>query len=279
VSSLAERVRRCVPKLGPAERRVAEAVLRDYPVIALERVASIAEQAQVSPPTVLRFVGKLGFSSLEEFRSAARAEIGERLASPLARFGARERADVGRAEAQLVEQIRRSFVGLDQEQLMAAVNLLADVERRVVVLGGRVSDVLARHLAWSLEVLRPGVRHVGASGGERVNALLDVDASSVVVAFDFQRYQLDTVRFVELAAERGASILVVTDSGLSPAVARADVVLASSIEGPGIFDALTPAFALVEAVVAALVEALGEGASARLADYERLTAALLEVER
>jgi len=279
VNSLAERVRRSAPKLGPAERRVAEAVLRDYPVIALERLSAIAEQAHVSPPTVLRFVAKLGFGSLEEFRSAARAEIGERLASPLERFGARVRTDVGRAEAQLVDEIRRSFIGLDQEEVRTAVSLLADPARDVLVAGGRVSDVLARHLAWSLEVLRPRVRHVPPGPGERVNALLDVGEHSVVVAFDVQRYQLDTVRFVELATERGAAAIVLTDPGLSPAASCARVVLATSIDGPGIFDALTPALALVEALVASLVERLGDGARARLADYERLTRALIDVER
>lgn len=279
MTSLAERVRRVAPELGPAQRRVAEAVLREYPVVALERLADIAALADVSPPTVLRFVAKLGFSSVEEFRSAAREEIGERLASPLERLEVTGPGDVGSAEADLIDQIRRSFVGLAPHSLDTVVTLLADVRRPVVVSGGRVSDVVARHLAWTLEVLRPSVRHVPPEAGARVNALLDVDASTTVVAFDFVRYQLETARFVTAASQAGATVVLVTDPGLSPAAPGSTVVLTTQVDGPGIFDALTPALALVEAIIAAVVQRIGEPARRRLARYEELTRALVEVER
>ncbi len=279
MTSLAERLRRVAPSLGPAQRRVAEALLRDYPVAGLGRVSDLAATADVSAPTVTRCIARLGFDSLKEFREAVRAEIGERLTSPLERLDAASAAAGLHAGEALLEQVARSLTLIEPAQLEALVDLVVDPKRTIIVTGGRVSDVVARHLAWSLTVLRPGVRYVGPNAGERINALLDVDPATVVVAFDLQRYQLDTVRFVEAASRLGARCAVVTDRGLSPAVEVAEVVVATLVAGPGIFDAITPTLAVVELLIAAATERLGAPARDRLERYEALTSQLLEVEQ
>ena len=59
---VASQVRDVIATLSPSERKVARALLADYPVAGLETVAALAGSAGVSPPTVVRFVARLGFS-------------------------------------------------------------------------------------------------------------------------------------------------------------------------------------------------------------------------
>jgi DNA-binding MurR/RpiR family transcriptional regulator len=61
--SVAERTRELLGSLSPGERKVARALLAAYPVAGLEAVADLAERAKVSAPTVLRFAGRLGYTS------------------------------------------------------------------------------------------------------------------------------------------------------------------------------------------------------------------------
>ena len=61
------------------------ALLANYPVAGLETIAQWAQRADVSGPTVLRLIGKLGFDSYAAFQSALRAELELRLQSPLMR--------------------------------------------------------------------------------------------------------------------------------------------------------------------------------------------------
>jgi DNA-binding MurR/RpiR family transcriptional regulator len=96
------------------------------------------------------------------------------------------------------------------------------------------------------------------------------------VAFDYRRYQPDTIRFVEVAKAAGATVLLVTDPYLSPAAKNADVVLTSAISTSGVFDALTPSFALIEALLTLVAKRLGGPAADRLAKYEKLSAKILE---
>ncbi|HEV8596773.1 MAG TPA: MurR/RpiR family transcriptional regulator, partial [Candidatus Dormibacteraeota bacterium] len=83
---MGERVRQRLDSLSPAERRLARALLASYPIAGLESVARFAERAGVSPPTVTRFIAKLGFRGYPEFQENLRHEVQARLSSPLARY-------------------------------------------------------------------------------------------------------------------------------------------------------------------------------------------------
>src|SRR5438874_235041 len=70
-----ELVRQHLDLLSPAERRLARALLASYPIAGLESVARFAERAGVSPPTVTRFIAKLGFRGYPEFQENLRDEV------------------------------------------------------------------------------------------------------------------------------------------------------------------------------------------------------------
>jgi len=140
----------------------------------------------------------------------------------------------------------------------------------VTLIGGRFSSMLAEHLAAHLRILRPRVQVLSAAGPDRVSSMLDLRRRDVLVAFDYRRYQHDTVRLAMTAKDQGATLIAFTDPYLSPLAARADVILISSVQSPSPFDALTPAVALTEALVAALVDRLGDAPRARMARYDAL---------
>src|SRR5919199_2808528 len=98
----------------------------------------------------------------------------------------------------------------------AATALLADARHAVWALGGRFSSVLAEYLVLHLQVLRRGVHRVPGDPGGRHTALLDVARRDVVVAFDYRRYQRDTVEFGRRAVAQGARLVLFTDHLLSP---------------------------------------------------------------
>ena len=62
-------------KLSSAERKVAEVALAEPKWFVHAAVAEIAERAQVSQPTVIRFCRSLDFKGLPEFKLALSASI------------------------------------------------------------------------------------------------------------------------------------------------------------------------------------------------------------
>ena len=271
--TVAERL--AVAGLTPAERKVARVLLADYPVRGLEPVAKLAAEAGVSAPTVIRLVTKLEFDSYGDFQQALKSEVSARLSSPISMYPGADSSDaVSRSEQVLCGGIASSFARLPRAEFDQAVRLLADPRRGVTLIGGRFSSMLAEYLAAHLRILRSNVRVVTAF--DRVSAMLDVGPGDVLVAFDYRRYQHDTVRLSMMAKRQGATLVAFTDPYLSPLAAHADVILTTSVASPSPFDALTPAVALVETVIAALVEQLGTAPRERMARYDALFAGTIE---
>jgi DNA-binding MurR/RpiR family transcriptional regulator len=260
-------------QLTPSERKVARILLSDYPLSGLDPIAVLAARASVSGPTVVRLVAKLGFDGYPEFQRVLKEELGAQLSSPLQMYHQHDTWETGaleRADKVFRHGIQSSFLALPPADFEAAARLLTDVKRPVMTVGGRFSSMLARYLATHLQLLRPGVYHVGESPSDRVTALLDVGRRHVVVAFDYRRYQKDTVRFGLAAKKQGARLILFTDPYLSPLAAHADAVLPTSVAAPSPFDALTPSMALVEGLIAAFVDRLGDTPVERISRYDAL---------
>ena len=84
-TSVAEMIAERSDAMSAGERRAAQTLVANYPVIGLKTVAEFSQQAGVSSPTILRFVSRLGFQQLCRFQSALQDELAAQLQSPLSR--------------------------------------------------------------------------------------------------------------------------------------------------------------------------------------------------
>jgi DNA-binding MurR/RpiR family transcriptional regulator len=273
--SIAEKIRQRLGELSPSERRVARSLLTGPPTIGLESSVRLARFAGVSGPTVSRFIAELGFSSYAEFQRALHEEIAARVMSPMEVYrrhqeGERSADVLGASARTLGDAVAASVSGLDPEEYRRGVSLLADGGRQVLVTGGWFSQLLAGYLTSVLRELRPGVRLVGPSASDRVGAIADIGRRDTVVAFDFRRYERDTLEVARAAQAAGGRILLVTDPWLSPVADIADAVLTAQVAGPAPFQSLTPALAVVETLITSAVDALGEAGRARFERFDEV---------
>lgn len=263
-------LQKLMPALPRAELKVARAIREDYPSAGLGTVATLAASAEVSGPTVLRLVERLGFEGFHEFQDALREELSMRTKSPLDLYA--ETSDsldpLQRASQRLISSLQRTFQLLDPAEVSRAIDLLSNPSKPVYCTGGRFTGLIARSLALHLEVMRPAVAFLGTE--DRISKVLDLSQKDVVVVFDLRRYQESTARFTREAEARGARIVLVTDEWMSPISSTADVVLKVGLEAPSPFDSLIGAEALVETLVAGIVDRLGDRPHERIAAYDQL---------
>ncbi|WP_353828749.1 MurR/RpiR family transcriptional regulator [Agromyces sp. SYSU T0242] len=274
--SVAEAIRRGMADCTPAERRVARVLLSSYPSAGFETVAKLAARAGVSGPTVLRFANRLGYRGFPDFQRALREDLDERSASPLQLFGRQsstpetdESTALGRAAAITRDTLERTFSSLSPDEFARAVELLAGPRGHLLVAGGRYSGLLARYLAQHLQLLREGVTMLPGADAGRADAVAVLHRGDTVVLFDYRRYEEPTQRLARAAKARRATVVLFTDSWLSPIASEADVVLPSETAAPSAFDAMTPVLALIEAVIAECFARLGDAASERMGRVEQ----------
>ena len=259
---ITDRVKSAFGSLTPSERRVARVLVSNFPIAGLESLVRISTRAGVSTPTTLRFLGKLGFAGYAEFQEALRQEVHVKISAPASRYPSETpRSGTGRLPVMFraLERNLESTLGrVDTSEFDDVARVLSDPRKRILVLGGRVSHVLADHLAGQLRLLRSGVILLGQSGAFRLpEDAVDITRRNVLVVFDFRRYQNSAISFSRLVARRGATIILVTDQWHSPIAKVADRVFSVSIESVPPFDSLIGGFALVDCLVGTVADRLG----------------------
>lgn len=269
VLGVSERIRQRLGTLSPSERRLARTLLSGPPTIGLESSARLAQHAGVSGPTVSRFVtNQLGFGSYADFQQALREEISARVMSPLEFYQRQVAAEpasdrLGDSASRLSEAVAGSVRGVDPVTLEQVTRLLGDRRHQVLAIGGWFSQLAAGYLVSMLREVRPRVHLVQQATGERAAALADLARNDVLAVFDFRRYEQDTHEFARAGRAAGARVVLFTDPWLSPLADIADALLAAEVAGPGPFESLAPTVAVVETVVTAVTEALGDEARSR----------------
>ena len=260
-------------KFTKGELRIVRELLDRYPTAALGTVASLAARAHVSAPTVVRFAMKLGFEGFADFQRAVMEELGDTMKSPLSMIDER-RAHIasddifGRYFDSVDHAMQATMGGSMAMDLARATDLLADRKRRIRCLGGRFSHHLAAILQIHLHQLHGKATLLSAEHASLFDELVDIGPRDVIVAFDFRRYQAQTVEFCIQAKERKAALVLFTDPYRSPLASIADVVITTPVEVVSPYDTMTPALAVTEALVAGLTGRLADGARERLAELE-----------
>jgi glucokinase len=221
---LLERVRAARDSLSPAEKRVAGYVL-DNPRAALnDPIALIAQGAEVSQPTVIRFCRSLGFQGLADFK----LKLGSGLTGtlPVQRTQVRRQDSTGDLCAKVLDNTISAIVqfreSLNVEAVDRAIELLRRAKRVEFYAMGNSAVVAldAQHKLFRFRI--PSVAHTDVSMHAMAAELLGPEDVAVFVSSSGQPPEL--ARAAGLAVERGASVIAVT-AGQSPLARRSTVCI------------------------------------------------------
>ncbi len=271
-ATIEARMRAAMPDLTRAERQAAAHVLSHFPMSALGSITALARAAEVSSPTIVRLVQKLGFRGYSDYQAALRAEVGALLTAPLSLSDAGKEGGHPLQDfaAQVVANIDATIQQIPAAEFHAAATLLAEGARKVVVMGGRLTHAHGDYFATLLRVMRADVHFIADMLTDWQQALLDLCPGDAVVIFDIRRYEGNAVHFAELAAEQGAQVVLITDRWMSPAAAHAAHVLACQTAMPAAWDSTASILFVVEALLAQVQGLLADrvqGRMNRLEDY------------
>ncbi|MDJ1008380.1 MAG: MurR/RpiR family transcriptional regulator [Paracoccaceae bacterium] len=273
--TVAERLKTHDATLTRSERQLSDVILRTYPASGLGTITSLAEDAQVSTPTVARLVQKIGFAGFPAFQEALRVELNEKISGPLTKRErwvdtAPDEHILNRFTKAVIENIGRSLEEVEPAEFEAACDLLADPARKVYIVGGRITRTLADYLYLHLQVIRDNVTYIASNSNAWPHYLLDVGPEDVIVIFDVRRYENSTLRLAELARERGTQIVLFSDQWQSPVAEFADIAFHNRIAVPSAWDSSVATMLLVETIIAEVQERDWNTTRARMQALEEM---------
>ena len=238
-------------ELPEAMRRIADALMSDPLLGALWGIESMADRAEVSVGTVVRFAKRLGYRGFSEFRDALReacqARSGdsdlESMESPTDVFGTL--AEVARRDG---ENLARLIQMVDQPTLESAARMLVQAHHRVI-LGRGVSHVMS--LVMALYLTQAGLPCIAAIPSDFSNQVANLDSHDLLVVLSFAPYSRETIDSAIFARSNGIPVLAFSDRADSPLKGHADFLIPVPSEdllfscSITTFAALAHAFAIV----------------------------------
>ncbi|MFA3920595.1 MurR/RpiR family transcriptional regulator [Ruegeria hyattellae] len=257
--------------MTPSERKLTAVLLSDYPFAGLASIQELAERAEVSPPSISRFVTKIGLSGYAEMQRSLIAEMKDGDRSPVEIHATGKQIEGGYLSGFLsraVGQMQSAGAAITEGQFNRICALFADPKRNIYALGGRISDTIAQHLSFHLRQARAGVFHIPRDPERWPEYLLRMKPGDVLFLVDFRRYQPNLRRLAKQAADRKAQVVLMTDKWMSPANKYATEVLAVPIEISTIWDSYAAALAVTEAMATHVAEEDWEATRQRIEAWD-----------
>lgn len=260
-----ERIMAHAERLTSTERKIAEVLAGEPQTVAFGTVAQVARVAGTSGPSVVRLAVKLGYEGFVDLQSDVQSELASQLGPARDRIRQRPPTDLlARALTTEQDNVLSTLHGLSVETVDAAASRLADRRHSVWVLAGEVTGPIGRVLDSQLSQLRDGVTRLAGSEVAISRSLAGLETDDTVIAIDVRRYERAVVSVARWARERGAIVIAITDSPLSPLAAGAAHTFFISARGVGPFDSVTGGIALANVLVTAVAARLRQSAPARL---------------
>ncbi len=241
-------------------QQIARYVLDEPNEMALETLAVISERCGVQPSAIVRFAKSFGYPGASQMQRLFR----DGLLSGHAGLGYGERVrhfneavarkPEGGADVlgEFVEGNTLALQNLTQtvsEADMKDAVALIDRAETVYVIGFRRSFPVASYLAYSLQQVNKRTLFIDGVAGLTKQQVQTIGPRDLLIAVSYHPYAEETVQAVDMATQRGARILSISDSLVSPIAKPAELVLHVRESEVRTFRSLAASICLAQALV------------------------------
>src|SRR5690606_14079195 len=161
--------------------------------------------------------------------------------------------------------------GLDRLERAART---LDEARRIYCIGMRSSHAVAWHLHYTLSMIGDRSVLLDGPGGTGMDLVGRIGPGDVLVAVSVAAYTKATVALARLAASRGAALVAITDSEVSPLARIARDVVVVPTDTASFLHTMAPALVVAEILGALVAGRAGDSALAALEHFDAQAEAL-----
>lgn len=237
------------------QKRIAAYILSDYDKAAFMTASRLGGLVDVSESTVVRFASMLGYNGYPAMQKALQEMVRSKLTSIQRIRASSDRLFSSDVVASVLHsdmnKIRVAIDEVDRTAFSAVVDRLMNA-RHIYILGVRSSSFLAGYLYFYLHLIFENVTLVTSnSAGDILESILRIGPGDVLVGISFPRYSRSTIKGAQFAHDRGADVVAVTDSAMSPLYPLASSALLARSEMISFVDSLVAPFSLLNALIVA----------------------------
>ncbi|WP_346870633.1 MurR/RpiR family transcriptional regulator [Clostridium sp. UBA5119] len=242
-------------RLSKGQKLIAEYILKHYDKAAFMTAAKLGASVGVGESTVVRFANQLGYEGYPELQKALQELIKNKLTTAQRielsnDFIIPNNALKGVLKSD-IENIRATMEKINYEAFESTVNSILN-SKKIYIVGLRSSAALADFLGFYLNLILDNVKIVSYGMSDIFEQMLTLGEGDCVIGIGFPRYAMRTVETLNYAKSRGADVVAITDSVLSPLATKADYVLIAESNMASFVDSLVAPLSVINALIIAV---------------------------
>lgn len=256
------------------QRLIANYITTSYDKAAFMTASKLGKTVNVSESTVVRFAVELGYEGYPSLQKALQEMVRNKLTSVQRMEVAADR--IGDQDILTmvmhtdVEKIRATIDELDRVAFHNVVDAIINA-RKIYILGVRSSSAIASFLGYYLSLMLDNVQLMHSSSTSEVfEQVVRVQEGDVLLGISFPRYSSRTVKAMKYAHDRGATVVALTDSPLSPIATHADHTLLAKSDMISLVDTLVAPLSVVNALLVAVGQKKEKELTRTFMDLERI---------
>ena len=242
-------------RLSKGQKLIAEYILKHYDKAAFMTAAKLGVSVGVSESTVVRFANQLGYEGYPELQKALQELIKNKLTTAQRVELASDYIEPNNALKGVlksdIENIRTTMEKIDYNDFAGTVNSILKA-KKIYIVGLRSSAALADFLGFYLNLILDNVKVVSYGISDIFEQMLNIGEGDCVIGIGFPRYAVRTVETLKFAKSRGADVIAITDSLLSPLAAKSDFALIAESNMASFVDSLVAPFSVINALIVAV---------------------------
>ena len=244
------------PKMSKGQKLLADYITDHYDKAVYLTASKLGSVVGVSESTVVRFAGELGYDGYPGLQRALEDMIRTRLTALQRMEVTHSRMDEDNVLPSIlqsdIENIKETMNVVEEESFKEALELILKA-KTIYILGVRSSGPLASFLAYYMNLIFDNVKLIQTNSiSETFEQMLKIGPEDVMIGISFPRYSKRTVKVMDFAKSREASVIAITDSHHSPIAASADCVLKAHGNMVSFVDSMVGPLSLLNALVVAL---------------------------
>ena len=219
------RIQEKLESLSKMERKTAECMAENQDKLIYASITELAELAGTSEGTVTRVCTKLGYSGFQ----ALKVSVARELVSQQEKIHEDLKADsppemiIDKIFSSAIHTLTMTRKALDGKAVAGSIDALCRA-RRIVVIGNGNSGAIA--LDAQHKFLRIGL-NVSAYTDDHMQmiAVVSMTKDDVLIAISHSGSSRDVAEAMQVAKENGATVISITNNGISPVSKLADIRL------------------------------------------------------
>ncbi len=255
------------------QKLIARYILDNYDKAAFMTASRLGKTVQVSESTVVRFATQLGYDGYPSMQRALQEMIRGKLTS-IQRIQA---SDGSLGGSDLVtnvlhrdmENIRMAIDQTDASEFDRVTDMIA-AAKHIYIVGFRSSSFLAGYLNFYFRLIFDNVTLVSGGAAGTFDQIFRVGPGDIVFTICFPRYSELALKTIQFAKDRGATIIALTDSELSPVARAADASILVHNEMISFVDSLAAPMSMLNALILAASRRKGMDVSASFSKLEQI---------